>query len=245
MARICTVLFNDYYSDARVRREIEAFVSRGDEVDCICLPKPGGESVRTLFGARLYFHFLGKFQGRNRVWYLFRHLLFMLDVFFKLCRLQIKRRYDVILIHTLPDYLVFAAAFPKIFGAKIVLDVHELMPEIYSSKYGTVNRLVIKFLTWVEKLSIAFADKAIAVHDPHLEALIKHGNPPEKFGVLLNVPDPKLFQRRLRLRRSVRPTFKLIYHGTVAKRNGVDIALRAFALAKSKIPDLQFCVIGR
>jgi len=39
--------------------------------------------------------------------------------------------------------------------------------------------------------------------------------------------------------------FILMYHGTVAGRNGLDIALRAFAQAREVIPQLRFDIQGR
>ncbi len=47
------------------------------------------------------------------------------------------RRYDVVHVHNMPDFLVFAAFWPRAFARKVVLDVHDLMPEAYCSKRKT------------------------------------------------------------------------------------------------------------
>ena len=36
----------------------------------------------------------------------------------------------------MPDALVFAAAVPRLLGARVVLDLHECMPEFFSVKFG-------------------------------------------------------------------------------------------------------------
>src|SRR6185369_11328565 len=141
-----------------------------------------------------------------------------------------KKRYDIIHVHTMPDFLVFAALIPKLFGAKVILDVHDLMPELYICKFGKADGLIVRFITWIEKRSIAFAHRAIAVSIPHRNALVEHGNPLEKFSVIMNVPDPRIFSEGCTSQREANGRFRLIYHGTVARRHGLEIALRAVAL---------------
>jgi hypothetical protein len=45
------------------------------------------------------------------------------------CALFHKKRYAVIDVSNLPDFLVFAGLHAKWKGAKIVLDMHEITPE--------------------------------------------------------------------------------------------------------------------
>ena len=143
----------------------------------------------------------------------------------------------------MPDFLVFAALIPKCLGAKVILDVHDLMPELYECKFGHGRgRFIVSLITWMERRSIAFADRAIAVHIPHRDALVSHGNRVDKFSILLNVPDPSIFVRNGVVRSDDR--FRLIYHGTVARRHGLEIALNAVVAVKDKIPNLEFLVIG-
>ena len=51
--------------------------------------------------------------------------------------LHLRRRYDVVQAHTIPDTVVFASIVPKLFGARVMLDLHECMPEFFSTKFGT------------------------------------------------------------------------------------------------------------
>jgi glycosyltransferase involved in cell wall biosynthesis len=175
--------------------------------------------------------------------YVRRYVLFVVRAAIRLGRLHRERRYDVIHVHTMPDFLVFSALVPKLLGGKVILDVHDLMPELYSSKYELpATHRTIRLISLIERLSVRFADRAIAVHRPHLDALVGHGNPAEKFTIVMNTPDPGIFRPR-----STAPQpspFTLTYHGTVGKRHGLDVAVRAVGIARKRIPDLELRVVG-
>jgi len=246
MARICMLVCNIYPTDPRVRREAEALVERGDAVDCICLGN-GVNNVTSLDGVRLFYVPKGKYFGKSPVLHLAAYLRLFCYFFLKMALLHLRERYDIVQAHTIPDFLVFAALVPKLFGSKIILDIHDLTPELYVAKFGSSHRWAVRFIIWVEKRSVAFADKAIAVHEPHLDVLTKHGNPRDKFSIVLNVPDPRIFVRGAAWNDvfGAPPSpFRLIYHGSIPRRAGLDVALRAVARCRTKIPDIQFQIVG-
>jgi glycosyltransferase involved in cell wall biosynthesis len=245
MARVCMIAYTHYPTDSRVRREAEALVGRGDTVDVICLGKKGEPSPEDYFGVRMIKVKIGRYRGSSPLTYIASYLQFFFITLFKLAYLHTKNAYQVIQVHTMPDFMVFAAIFPKLRGAKVLLDVHDLMPELYQSKFGfDAKHPIIRFISWMECRSIAFADRAISVHKPHLAALCGHGNPIEKFTVLLNLPDMKVFSPPTTLRLHNEPGLDLIYHGTVAKRNGLEIAIRAISTLKPDLKNLSLRIIG-
>src|SRR6266566_2230455 len=244
MARVCMVAYTNYPSDTRIRREAEALVERGDEVDIVCPGVPALERRQTFAGVGLHtvlsFDYAG---GSRRRDYARRYLAFLAAAAVEVTRLHRRERYDVIHVHTMPDFLVFSALGAKLLGARVILDVHDLMPELFASKFGVArSHRLIRVLEQVERWSISFADRAVAVHRPHLRALVEHGNPVEKFDVLMNLPDPALFSPR----REPPPAspFTLVYHGMVGSRHGLDVAVRAVALAREQVPDVQLRIIG-
>lgn len=245
MVRVCMVAFTHYPTDARVRREAEALVDRGDVVDVICLREKGEEKARMLNGVRLFQLTTDRYRGSSTAMYLAKYFQFFLAASFRLAFLHLKKPYQIIQVHTMPDFMVFVAIIPKLFGAKVVLDVHDLMPELYQSKFGIhETHWLIRFITWVERHSIGFAHKAIAVHRPHLDALARHGNPADKFIILLNLPDPKIFSKRAEAGSVSDRSFRLIYHGTVARRHGLHVALHALSSLKKEIKGLEFKIAG-
>ena len=199
---------------------------------------------RSYGGVQLYPLSAGRYQGENAVAYLAKYASFFFQSFVLVSYLFFKKRYDIIQVHTMPDFLVFAALVPKMFGSKVILDVHDLMPELYQCKFRSGPRhLAVRLITWMERRSIAFAHRCIAVHDPHRDALAGHGNPRQKLSVLMNVPDSRVFHRNGASRDDGK--FRLIYHGTVARRHGLEVALKAVRAVRDKIPELEFLVIGR
>jgi glycosyltransferase involved in cell wall biosynthesis len=244
VARVCMIVWNDYVNDPRVRREAEALAERGDAVDCICLQE-AKVKVRSLCGVRLFGTF-GKYRGTKRTRKLVAYLRFFWFAFIRVSLLHLKDPYDIVQVHTMPDFLIFTTIVPKILGAKIILDIHDLMPELYMAKFGGDYRhWIVRSIIRIEKLSVAFADRTIAVHEPHLNILVKHGNPRAKFSVLLNVPDHRIFVRSTLPRPHPR-AFRLIYHGTVPDRDraGLDLALRTVARVRKDIPGIEFQIIG-
>ena len=67
--------------------------------------------------------------------YLWRLTQFCAKSSFYLSRLQLKRKYDLVHVHNVPDFLVFSAWLPKLAGAKIILDIHDILPEFFANKF--------------------------------------------------------------------------------------------------------------
>jgi glycosyltransferase involved in cell wall biosynthesis len=241
VTRVCMVAFTDFATDARVRREAEALAERGDTVDVICLRGEGKgpdlQNIRT--------HGLSKFRyrGSNPLGYIAQYALFLVYATLVVGALHLRRRYHVVQVHTMPDFMVFSAIVPKLLGAKVILDVHDLSPQLYQSKFNlSESSPPIRLLTWVERQSIAFADAAIAVHEPHLVELVRHGNPRRKFAVVMNAADPSMFPTRTEA--APKDGFRLVYHGTISQRHGLEVAVRAVAKAREEIDALEFLVLG-
>jgi glycosyltransferase involved in cell wall biosynthesis len=237
------VAFTYYASDPRVKREAEALARRGDSVDVVCLRKPGAPA--TDGGVRVFGMWNARYSGGSPILYMLQYAGFLVAATATVTVLHLRRRYDLAHAHTMPDFMVFSAVVPKALGAKVILDVHDLSPELYESKFGLPkSHPLIRLLTWVERRSVAFADRAIAVHRPHLAALVGHGNPAEKFTVVLNAPDPEVFRPRSAARAPRRDRFQLVYHGTISPRHGLEIAVRAIASLRGEIEGLELLLIG-
>lgn len=238
------VAYTNYLSDARPRREAETLVRRGDQVDFIALRETGRPGIETIEGVRLFRLAQERYRGSSGIRYLLAYLRFFFAASCKLLRLFSAERYDVIYVHTMPDLLVFVGLFPKLFGARVVLNIHDMMPELYMSKFGITRRHpLIRLLVLQEQCSIRFADKVICVHHPHQDVLCSRGAPSAKVTVLPNVPDPRIIPNRIRQRES-NGIFRIVYHGTIAGRLGLDLAVRAFVKAADACPDTRLEIYG-
>jgi glycosyltransferase involved in cell wall biosynthesis len=159
-------------------------------------------------------------------------------------RMSMKQRYDVVIVCTMPDAVIVCAILPKFLGSKVVLDVHDTMPELYRDKFGGARGAAgAKLLMFEERASSWWADRVLAVHDLHRDRLQQAGVPADKISVVMNSPDTRIFD--LHKNGDAPPNqFTLICHGTVTQRLGLDIAISAVASLRSEIPELRLKVIG-
>jgi glycosyltransferase involved in cell wall biosynthesis len=146
----------------------------------------------------------------------------------------------------MPNFLVLVGLFPRLCGRKIILDIHDSTPETYFARYGrNANKLLFKLLCWEEAFCCSLANKVICVNHVQRDILIKRGIPAKKITISMNVPDPKWFRAK-----SMSPAnksskkLKMIYHGTIAKRLGIDIAIRAFARICPRNSGMEFHILG-
>ena len=241
--KIAMVAYTYYEQDNRVRRYAEALAKRGDSVDAIVLKAQGQSDIGELNGVRIY-----RIQKRNDnerlpTTYLFKLLLFMVRSAFLLTKNSLKGRYDVIHVHSVPDFEVFAAFMPKLLGTKIILDIHDIVPEFYAYKFNKKkDSTIFKMLTAMEKSSIAFSDHVIIANHIWHETLVSRSVKKEKCTVVLNYPDPSIFSRNGRRRDDGK--FLMIYPGTLHWHQGVDIAIQAFKKIASKYPGAEFHIYG-
>jgi len=145
----------------------------------------------------------------------------------------------------MPDFLVFAAALPKLAGAKVLLDMHELMPELYAAKYGIRNQHpLVRLVTAAERLAVGFADGVITVHEMVRRRLIARGIPSEKLTVVMNSPDERYFHRRAKPPPLENGELRVISHGTLVERYGFDTAIRAIGLLRERFPRVRLTIMG-
>ena len=150
MKKICMVCQSYYLRDPRVRREAEALADDGFEVDVITLRDKGELKKEKVNGVNIYRLPLMRKRG-GIIRYLFEYFWFFFLSPLFLLYLFIKKRYKLIQIHTMPDFLVFCALIPKIFKVKIILDVHEPMPELFVSKYNLGKKNFLKSFYYCRK----------------------------------------------------------------------------------------------
>jgi len=246
MKRICVVVQSYYLRDPRVRREAEALVEAGYEVDVLTLKDRKEPWRETVNGVRIYRLPLARKRG-SRLRYVFEYGTFVLMAAVAQAILHLRRRYALIHVNNMPDILVFSALVPKLLGAKVLFDVHDPMPEQFVSKYGLgEHSLSIKAIRALERLSHRFAHFTITVSDVMRDRLVRLGVPAAKVGVVLNVPDTRIF-RRVRgedAEQAGNGAFTLLFTGTVAQRYGLDIAMRAVARLQSRCPGLRLKIVG-
>ncbi|MGD0008686.1 MAG: glycosyltransferase family 4 protein [Terriglobia bacterium] len=242
--RACMVAYSFYESDNRVRRYAETLVNRGYDVDAIVLRREGQPSFEVIRGVNVY-----RIQERVRdesgpFSYLRKLLTFFLRSAWVLTWRHRKARYDIIHVHSVPDFLVFVTIVPRLMGAKVILDIHDILPEFYASKFRVNDRsLTFRLLLLIEKLSAAFSNHVIIANHLWHVKLTQRSVQAEKCTAIINYPVPSIFSYRAR---TVAPNgdFVMCYPGTLNWHQGVDLAISALALLRDKAPNLKFLIIG-
>lgn len=225
--------YTHYENDPRVIRAAEAALEGSFAVDVIVLRRHGQLHVETVRGVRV-FRVQQRYRGSSRLKYVLEYAKFFVRCAVMSTRLLITRRYKVIHVHNMPDALVFATLVAKLFGSKVILDIHDPMPETYGSKYRSLaNSAVSRILLLQEKLSVAFADRTITVSDPVKSGiLIKHGYRPETISVVANFADDEIFKPIPYS--DVEGKVRFVFHGTILERYGLGMLVEAVGQARSR-----------
>ena len=146
-------------------------------------------------------------------------------------------------MHNPPDFLAFAAWHPKWTGAKLILDIHDIVPELFASKFA--NRAGNRYtglLEKIEKASTSYVDHVIVSNHLWQQTLISRSVPLEKCSVFVNHVDPRIFYQRPRTRKDEK--FIIIFPGGFQWHQGLDIAIEAFNRIKDKVPNAEFHLYG-
>jgi glycosyltransferase involved in cell wall biosynthesis len=236
--------YSFYDADNRVRRYAEALARRGDRVDAVAVGHQGQPSVEVIEGVRV-FRLQSRVRDENGPFaYLAKILLFFFRSAWFLTWQHLRDPYDLIHVHNLPDFEVFAALIPRMMGARVVHDMHEIVPEFYASKFHIGERSpTFRLLVLVEKVSIAFADYVLIINRMVEEILVARGSVrEEKCLTLINYPDQRIFHPRPAP--SATGEFTVCYPGTLSRHQGVDLAVEAVALLRDRAPQLRLLIIG-
>ena len=245
------ITFDWFLFEPRARRLGEAAVNAGYTVDVICLHQPHEKSYEISNGIHIYRVPMNRQFGRPLLISILSWCCFLLLAGISITIKHLRSHYDVIVVHNMPDFLIFAALIPKLLGAKVVLDIQDVSPELMAVKAkGGLRKIVVWSACWQERISTSFADHIVTVGWPFEELLLSRGVPHEKITIILNSADPRLFPiapdspPHFDKSSEERP-FILMYHGTVAARHGLDTAIRAVAIARHVVPQLRLDIKAR
>lgn len=242
--RVCMVVLSDYHVDSRVQRQAQALAERGDEVHIVCLSR----AAELSFGAgRIYLHPVaaGKPRGGARA-YLTEYGRFLLGALVRVAALDARGRFDLVEAHNMPDALVLSALVPKLRGTPTILNVHDTFPELFSTKFDRPrNHPLVRLLARQERLSAAFADRVITVTDEARSCLGRRGSGIGKTVVVMNSPDERVFgPRRTPVEVPREGPVRIVYHGGLAPRFGVETLIQAVGLLARELPQAELRVFG-
>ncbi len=238
------VAYTFYESDNRVRRYAEALAKRGDQVDVIALRREGQPRLEIIRGVRVHRIQVRRIDETGPFSYLIKLVTFFVRSMWWLSVDGLKKPFDVIHVHSVPDFEVFATLLPRLTGAKVILDIHDIVPEFYAGKFKVSERsLIFRMLMMIERLSASYCNHVIISNHLWYAKLTKRSVRPQKCTTIINYPDLSIFFRRTSTR-SADDEFVLCYPGTLNEHQGLDLAIRAVAKVCERVPSIRLQIIG-
>ena len=232
--------------DSRVWKEACSLRDHGYQVTVLC-PKGKGytKSYELLEGVHIYRHPIPP-EGNSASGYLLEYGTALFWEFFYSWWIFVRRGFDVLQGCNPPDNIVLVALPFKLFGVKYIFDHHDVMPELYMSKYekqGTLYRAQV----WLEKLTFRFADVVMSTNGSYKEIAVQRGGlDPRDVFVVRNGPDLDTFKLV-----PAKPALKygkpylVGYVGTMSIQEGLDLLLEVAALLKKQgRRDIHFTCVG-
>ena len=190
--RVAMVHISDFRLDSRIQRQARALAERGDEVDLVCVGEREqlrvGDGVirvhpvateKAAGGASAYVRDYGRFLARA-LW--------------RLTALDMRRRFDLVEVHNMPDLLTATALGPRLRGTPVILNMHDTFPELFATKYGRPEGDRLEALLEVEeRLSAALASRVVTVTDQARLRVEGRGVGVGRTTVVMNSPDERVF----------------------------------------------------
>ena len=145
-----------------------------------------------------------------------------------------------------PDLLLLAALPLKRRASRFIYDQHDLVPELYLSRFGGKRRLLYWLTRALERVSFSLADVVLSPNESYRAIALRRGRKSrEDVFVVRNAPDTSVFEPgepNLTLKRG-KPHL-LAYVGTMNAQDGLDHAIRALAILKDKRTDWHAIFVG-
>lgn len=238
-----------YTFDNRVQRETKTLRRAGAAVTVVCPRYPGdaltevtAEGVRVLRFPKLR-------AGSGLLGHAAEYASSLVFGFLRTLEAALFRGgFDAFQACNPPDHLFLVALPFRLFGKRFVFDHHDLVPELFLSRFGgTPSGATYRALLLAERLSLRLADGVIATNESYRRTEIARGGiPPERVAVVRNGPDLGKFAPSEADDGSgpTAPPFRVGYLGNMNPQDGVDVFVRAAALVAARRSDVEFVLVG-
>lgn len=238
---IAMIAYTTLSNDSRVIREALAAKEAGYQVDFYTLNernKTNLDRINIIYTKNI------QYKGKSKIKFILSYISFFIFCFFQVSYNHLIKKYKVIHVNNMPNFLVFSCIVPKIFGAKIILDIHDLIPEVYAQKFNiSLNHPFIKFLYLEERISGNFADVVISTNRLHSQRLLFNKIKKSNFPIILNAADEKIFKPSNN-KNFLTKEIIIIYPTTIAKHLGIDILIDTMEILKRRDVKVKLSIFG-
>ena len=237
------VVHSDFPGDVRVAREVAAAADGGFDVTVVALRRDGQPAHEQVAGADVHRLPVSHKRGASPLQLVVEYLAFTILATLQVMKLALRRRFDVVQVHNPPDFLIVAALVPRLRGARVAFDVHDLSSDMFAMRFPSrAGSVATGILNAVERVATRSADLVVTVHEPYRAELVRRSVPEQKTLVVMNslvesllptpVPPPR------------REPFRIVYHGTVTPHYGISLLVDALPALAARIPDVRLEIYG-
>ncbi len=244
--RIALIAHSDYPSEPRTRRMAEALAGAGYQVEMICLRLPGRAAVEEIDGVQVTRLPIAHQQGAGAMAYAREYARSFWLAGRQLWRSHRRAPFDLVQVHNPPDALIFCTLPLRLRGVPVVLDLRELTPELFMSRFTLARAsFIVRALTVLERWACRYASAVIVLHERHRRIMLGRRTPADKLTQVMNCPDDRVFDPAAAPpRRAPDGRFVVIHHGGIMHRYGVDLLVEAVARVRDQIPGIQLALYG-
>jgi glycosyltransferase involved in cell wall biosynthesis len=232
--------------DFRVWKEARSLDGAGYQVVVLC-PK-GQQSQKTyelIEGIHIYRHPVAA-EGDSPIGYVWEYSIALFWEMVFSWWIYLRRGFHVIQGCNPPDDIFLVALPFKLFGVRYIFDHHDVMPELYLSKYDKKG-LFYKIQLFLERLTFRCSDVVMATNNSYRQIAITRGgvHPDNVFvvrnGVELNKFNPVPSNPALKNGKR----YLVGYVGNMGAQEGLDILIDVALELKNKgRRDIHFTCVG-
>jgi glycosyltransferase involved in cell wall biosynthesis len=143
---------------------------------------------------------------------------------------------DVVHACNPPDLFFLLARRLKRRGASFVFDQHDLVPELYLSRFGRGEDALYRAVCWLERQTYQTADIVVATNESYREAALRRGGKrPDEVFVVRSAPTDRFHPVPPDESLKRGQPYMLCYLGVMGPQDGVDYALRSLARLRDEM----------
>jgi glycosyltransferase involved in cell wall biosynthesis len=239
--RVLIVSQHPYPDAPLLRRNVEHLAAQGVQLDVVCMKSLSSRALAEVPRQVRMITLPVKHQRAHRLNYLVEYVAFFALALPIVSALGLRHRYRTVQVDNLPDFLAFAALIPRMRGARLVLYIYDLLPEMTMTRLRLQPRhWLVRLARRIEQSSVRWVDHVITVSEGFRRLLIERGADPQKVSVVYNT-QPLATQRR----QAAEGGPLLITHATLVQRYGVQVAVQALPYLRTAWPSLRYEILGR
>jgi glycosyltransferase involved in cell wall biosynthesis len=232
--------------DRRVWQEALSLKAAGFEVSVISPASKRHPKLREFLEGIQIYRYPMLIEGKGYLGLIVEYLWSFICIFTLSAYVDTRIGFDAIMIANPPDIFFPIIWIYRLLGRKTVFDHHDLVPELFATKFHVDRSIVLSFFYFAERMMFRSVHKVISTNESYKAVAMRRGRrTSEDVVVVRNAPDPTRFSIRTpepALRKSAR--FLVAFLGEIGQQDGVDVLIRAIKTIKAALgPNAIHCVL--